>query len=499
MSKYSFYYDESAHSRVINSKTINADGFFDTFVTLIVGWDTENESELFRKYECFEKKYGYRKTKGEIKSQTIRPAQVENGFASLNEENARLLNDFLSTLDEKVRVYYSTFSKVEFLVLQVFRNYNNKPGLDMDAFKYTITKALVTYKPQKVLEALYGDPDSLVPELIAFFREIIEVDKLNTDLKRDEIKAYKQAIFLLRDVEQTISLKWDYHMPFMGFHKYLDESGINDYCLTVDQEGREKNTLRAAIESGLTNVREGDSKECVGIRVADMIAGIIAKLMRALSIALRPNSIGTPEKTILKSEWFKLNETQLKVYKQLYRLLVQQDNKWYKAYAGIYSDDLVTLIALLEYLNQFDTIESITNDLEIQGENFNGFACSMLANRFDRMHDKIPFEPISCKDTHDEYFTNSKGAKVYYDIQKQPDLYLVDGTTEYEVLSVGFGKQMIPLITIKQNGIIMCYKLPIELADWVSGLLYCSKMGLSILPSKVSFTKRDGRYYADLL
>ena len=42
MGKYNFYYDESEHSRKINHKTITADNYYDSFITVVVGgsqWD----------------------------------------------------------------------------------------------------------------------------------------------------------------------------------------------------------------------------------------------------------------------------------------------------------------------------------------------------------------------------------------------------------------------------------------------------------------------------
>ena len=35
---HNFYYDESEHSRKINYGTVNADNYYDNFVSVIVGW-----------------------------------------------------------------------------------------------------------------------------------------------------------------------------------------------------------------------------------------------------------------------------------------------------------------------------------------------------------------------------------------------------------------------------------------------------------------------------
>ena len=95
MSKYDFYYDESEHSSKISHKTITADNYYDNFVTVIVGWRSENEADLSKRFAAFEEKYIHRRTSGELKSNTIKQSQLKSGFASLNNDNLCLLEDFL--------------------------------------------------------------------------------------------------------------------------------------------------------------------------------------------------------------------------------------------------------------------------------------------------------------------------------------------------------------------------------------------------------------------
>lgn len=51
---HNFYYDESEHSRKINYGTVNADNYYDNFVSVIVGWSKEKEQAVFEKYSSFE-------------------------------------------------------------------------------------------------------------------------------------------------------------------------------------------------------------------------------------------------------------------------------------------------------------------------------------------------------------------------------------------------------------------------------------------------------------
>ena len=73
-------------------------------------------------------------------------------------------------------------------------------------------------------------------------------------------------------------------MPFEGFRKYLAEKNITDYRLIIEKEGKEgesSRTLKAAQKIGLNNLEEADSTEYSGLRMADMMAGIVSKLLKS--------------------------------------------------------------------------------------------------------------------------------------------------------------------------------------------------------------------------
>ena len=86
MFKYTFYYDESEHSRKINYKTVMAPNYYDNFVTMIVGWSDE-KAGILQQYADFETKYADRKDRnGEIKSTIFHQKQFKYGFASFNKQ-----------------------------------------------------------------------------------------------------------------------------------------------------------------------------------------------------------------------------------------------------------------------------------------------------------------------------------------------------------------------------------------------------------------------------
>jgi len=499
MGKYHFYYDESEHSRKINLNTVNADNYYDNFIAAIVGWKVENEKSVFEKYVAFEEKYADRKSKGELKSQTLRQNQFENGFASMNKDNVCFLADLLSIFDGDTSIYFEVISKIEYIVAQIFDGYENSFLFDMDAMKYSIIKAILTYRPKEIIEGVFENTGELVTALKEFFQDRIRRNKANISLKQRETEAFEEVLMILQDIHEANTIEWDYSIAFWGFNEYLTERAIDGFTLTIDKEGKSSNTLNAAKQVGFNMVMEVDSKDSIGIRMADMLAGVLAKLLKALHNALMYNSSDEQlQKKLLGKRWFLLNEEQFGLYKRLYSIICELNNAWYKAFSGKYSDDLITFVALLNYMNHFSTAEEIRkHNIEMQGEYFNAYACECLEDYFSRMRNKLPIDPLP-QNTRD-YFFNRKGAKVFLDAHRQPLLKFNNGTCECKVLSVGISKEGIPLATIEVSEKAYCYRLPDDLSEWAMTVVGMANMGTNLFPSEVVFTEYEGKFYADIL
>ncbi|MDR0918032.1 MAG: hypothetical protein LBM93_02090, partial [Oscillospiraceae bacterium] len=490
MNIFNFYYDESEHSRKINYNTVTAENYCDCFITAIVGWNETDEKILCSEYLNFEQKYSDRKSNGELKSGTIRQSQLKYGFASLNNDNIKFIEDFLSLFNKKTYIYYCLNSKIEYIIKQIFENYENSLIYDMDILRYSTTKAIITYKPVKVLSSIYGEPEYFVDALKEFFKERIELNQNNINLKYQENKIFEQILFILHNTSSVKELNWSYSTSFIGFRNYLDENLITEYSLCIDKEGENSNTLNSAIESGIKNVFEADSKTYFGIRIADMLCGIIGKLVKSLDNDFNyATEEDTIKKNLLSIEWFQLNERQLNLYKKLYSVLIEINKSWYKAFSGYFSDDLVTLIALANFMNHYNTIDEINGNLKMQPEYFNGCATAHLSEYFERLQNshlqRIKPLPVDAETNGEKEFTiNRRGAKVYYDVSKHPYLPIKDGANVYDVLSVGIhGANATPIITINESGKAFCYRLPHGLSEWAMTAVGFANLNEHMFPS----------------
>lgn len=233
------------------------------------------------RYSVFENKYLSPGAK-ELKSTVLKKSHFKYGFKSLSQNNARLINDFLDMLDDDIYVYCAFSSKAEWLVDKLFSQYQNNHWFNADSLRYSLAKLLVQYRPIEVVESLYRSPDDLLFALRGFLRKRIELDKANLELKHTEINQCQLLLNVIYCVEPLENYEWEYHSALSGFALYLSEHNeVENYRLVID---REENTRIAAEQLGFSGVRQADSTECFGIRMADMLVGIVAKLMKAIRV-----------------------------------------------------------------------------------------------------------------------------------------------------------------------------------------------------------------------
>src|SRR5699024_5307868 len=243
----------------------------------------------------------------------------------------------------------------------------------------------------------------IIGELKAFFQERIKANNTNIILKERESGMFKDLIVILDDCDKGFKIDWEYTISFDGFKKYLDENGIKEYQLILDKEGNENedsNTLIAARKMNIKNVIEDDSQNHIGIQIADMLAGIISKFIKMLEEDLAYKKIEeATTKKLLPEKWFRINNNQLMLYKTMCRIITQLNNSWFKSYSGIYADNFIQFLSLLNYFDQYENIQDYSEiGFEMHREYYNTLAISILENHFSTMDSKLPINPITEND-----------------------------------------------------------------------------------------------------
>lgn len=492
MERFAFYYDETEHSRVINSRTISAENYYDGFIAAVVGWKERDREEIELRFRYFADKHSRRKTRGELKSTTLKQEQLVAGFASLSKDAASFVSDFLDLFDDKVLIYLAKFSKVEHLVNQLFANYENSLFCDMTLARYSIVKAIDVYRPREVIEAIDGTPSGFVAALRAFLLERIEKDAANVVLKSAEISQFEQLLYVIDGVAEIDSFNWEYEYAFIGLKKFLEEKEIANYSLVIDKEAR---TADAAREVGIEGVFEGDSKVSFGLQVADLLAGLTAKLMKALSNDLAYKSEEeTTEKNLINKKWFDLTEERFELYKKFHRVLMRINNAWYKMFTGCSADDLICLTTLLSFIVSFKSAKDLRANLEVRPEHYNFAVLNELQRHYSMMHGNLSV--LSDYREEAECCSSSDGAIEHFGVGRPPRL-CVKGARTCCVLSVEIGREG-PTATVLEAGGPACYMLPASLAPWVEALVAAAHMDVKLLPAMVTFTNLVDGIAADI-
>ena len=328
-----------------------------------------------------------------------------------------------------------------------------------------------------------GDPEKLIGELRAFLLDKIERNKTNPTLKRIETEQCQALLAVLGNASALENTEWEYYPPLEGFALYLSEHGeINGYELNIDQE---KRTAAAARELGFDPVFQVDSKDCFGIRMADMFAGIVGKLLKAIRTELTYRSKDDElKKNLFDEKWFELDNARLELYKQLRRVLVLFDNCWYKTYGGVYSDDFVVLISLLNYLSNFEDAGELRANLDIHAEAFNTCCCMDLKLHFDKLEVGVPWRDAP----------NVNSENLF-----RPRLRVTDEPIVRNVVKVVFAEDGAPMAAVRESGKDTVYVLPDGLVGWVSILVSNEGLADLVFPCDVRFQVVNGRCCADIL
>jgi len=389
MPKYSFFYDEASHSRKITKETVNDKNFSSFFIAVITGYENQKEEIVLREHKSFEDKFKLLRHLSELKSDTIETKQFKWGFKSINRNNISLIDEYLEFfIRNDLYIYIAVINKIEYVVNQLLRDYDNRLLLDAESLRYSTTKLISTYRPKKVIDSIFENDESFIQTFTKF---IIDQIKLNGDLKHKkfENKILHELLYILGGYNKHFIVDWNYEVAFIGFNKYLKESKIKQVSLYIDKEGFEK-TLLAAKKSGITNAIEIDSKDSHGIRISDMIVGIISKFITSIEKDLKYDSINQIESlTFLSSEWFDIDEKNFSLYRKLHHVVNIQNSAWYKFFSGNYSDAFIYFQCILNYFVSFKHLSEFKSVRNHQHQiNLNNYALDQLFKYFDRMKAK---------------------------------------------------------------------------------------------------------------
>lgn len=415
------------------------------------------------------------------------------GFASSNNDTIIFISDFLEVIKDG-EVLVTLTSKVEYLANQILVDYKNSIMMDADAIRHTLEKSIDQYKPADVIEAIENKDESLIEKLICFYKDRIEKNKDNLELKEHENTAFEQLLVVLFDVNTDIKLQWEYDTTFECVNNLMISN--QDTNLLVLDEERTGRTIESALKAGIKNVVEDNSMNRFGLRCADMMAGVVTKLLKVIHNDINDFSYDDKmERKILSVNYFDLNQEQYELYMKLAMLI--KSKKIHLVATGFFKDSLLELETLLRYISSYPTFSEFQKKDKLEHETlFDIELMCEIEKYLGMMKHKLPLTEV---DLSKEYFIGNSGQKIYKDITKHQYLNLTQQEQTYYVLNVGITNEGHPTITVKVNKCVECFRVPHQMTEWVLSCIGFANAGDNPFPSYTKFTNINNKIFMDIL
>lgn len=367
---YKFFIDESMHDSKITFKNTlmnRNDKYSSSYFTLAaVGSENKNISELLNQYSILERKYKklyHINKEDEFKGKSIKSKNFVYGLHSMEKKFVMFFNELFNILiDYRAIIHLSTVSKFELLFHSIFsENYEEWTKIkDYKKTTHMILEILHNNLNEELLEVLFNQDSKLLD-----FHE--QVGLINKKLKSNIDDSYynelyakvsDQIVLYLLLVCKKISFQeyyyWDYIFSLNGLSKLLISLKADRYNTKIVLDGLGKRTLPLYYSAILLfkdiKVDREDSKENIGLRLADMIANFFARIMRSIENDYNGNKYLNPI-------WFDLDEIRFNCYKNIGLYLQKmRDIKW-TTYTGLYSHIPVRMFSLFEFFTYFRDYE----------------------------------------------------------------------------------------------------------------------------------------------
>ena len=369
---------------------------------------TQNElqtnTKIVEKFEERQKNRFGLSREQELKSTIIKPTNYRFGIRSFNKNTLEFYQDFFEMLDYvSPIIQINAISKVEFFLRRVFKYVKmpNRYYFNENVFYYTLTKFIIFYSNAELLEELYSISDY---KAFDSFRQLLLLDLKcileaidGIERKESEINAYRQLyeVISVSNIRMDFAGKYDfcYYVNFDGLANLLleKEIDINFVNVVID---REEKTALSGKKYPFCSVAQGDSKEIIQIRLADILSGFIGRFLYAISHdkrlkedkvsdirIIKENNL--KEKRIISKDWFDISEEQFELYKTIYNVLIIQHQEYWTCMTLSYADQVACFFTLIRYVARYKDYDGFTRiDSTLHSEYYNTACCDELQRHY---------------------------------------------------------------------------------------------------------------------
>lgn len=403
---YICFYDEAFHDRKITEskekgqmnieQKDNGDNFF-TAKIIFLEHQYEKYIRLFNEFENQAKEILGIDSSAEFKGTTIKKPNFKNGVSSFNEKTLEIYNNFFNLIDSNWIFQISVMNKFEHVINSIFSNSKISLIADEQAFRYSLSKFLNQYRNEELISVLF-DSDSTISDIYNCIMNLLDdVENSISGIKRKE--GEERAIREIRTVlsNSLLNLKskekyeWDYSHSLNGLVFLLEEKKIKikSVNLIIDREERTEAVAKQFFN--FKSVKSVDSKDCSGVRIADIFSNFVGRFVKAIDDEYLEDwdnsdtKAKLAERRILNTEWFNLTNEQFDLYIKIANVFYDRKDIFWTVQTGLYWGHFGVFMSLLYYFLRYDNFDEYQSySYEEHREQFNLFCLQREEQMYQR-------------------------------------------------------------------------------------------------------------------
>lgn len=370
--KWYTYYDETFHDRKITNKkeTLNIyqGNLNDLFVSFFLTLNEDNNNMLkndFNEWENKVREFLKLDSNIELKGSTLirGKKQYKSGLSTFLKQSVEKYTNLFRILNSSHCKYQiNIYSKTEYLINTVFDNAYIPDNAIIENFHYSLIKFLNTYRDPRIINAFFSSGDSQKP-IREYQRSIKKILPKIKDLKRTQ-REYIALKDMLKILNKTVlqnkyledgKIKWNYSIQVNGYNKLINSLSIlkEDICFYPDNGS---GLIPYINKKEFNEVKEVDSKDCWGVRLADILSNFVGRFIAAIQdeqFTGPLKDIGNydfSKRKILSESWFEINNDEFELYKLISIFFNTNKDIYWSSYTGVYRDYAVMFFSLIHYI-----------------------------------------------------------------------------------------------------------------------------------------------------
>ena len=317
-------------------------------------------------------------------------------FPKLKDDSLEFTNAFLDFMISRPDIYIHGVipHKAQVVVQSRLQDWlywleDQGAGIVIDNIFYSLVKYLVTDDLKHKFRNILFDEDAQTKKILDVLKkELQDFSERNKNIgnRAGQVNFFNELVRILKkypvpySMRQNDTFKYTFDQLTYGLELDLltlngTDYGTGKHRLFPDDDA----PVDAFKEIEFLSVEDSvKSEDTPGVRMADILAGLIAKILVPLNRDLSRDKADLNNIKKLPKEWFEMTELSLEVIKKLQQLIFTRQ---YQIIHGIYGDHYIALHSYVDFISQFENVEEIKQQKDIVNE-FHNYLVSRLASYF---------------------------------------------------------------------------------------------------------------------